>query len=87
MLAICEWALQFLKKGSNKSVFTDFGTKKIETPRNVNTVFKLAVKLSVCSFKAQGGDLRNRKKFDLLTEDGKTQFFSILLSILFTVKY
>ena len=76
-----------VEKGSNKCVFTDFGTKKIETPRNVNTVFKLAVILSICPFKAQGGGLRNGKKFDLLTEDGKTQFFSILLSILFTVKY
>ena len=53
----------------------------------MNTEFKLAVILSICPFKAQGGGLRNGKKFDLLTEDGKTQFFSILLSILFTVKY
>ena len=45
--------------------------QKIETPRSVNTVFKLAVIRPICPFIAQRGGLRNRNKFDLLTEDDK----------------
>lgn len=45
--------------------------QKIETPRSVNTVFKLAVIRPICPFIAQRGSLRNRNKFDLLTEDDK----------------
>ena len=44
VLAVCEWPLQVLKKGSNKCVFTDFGTKKKkkqELLETVNTVYTL----------------------------------------------
>ena len=45
--------------------------QKVKSPGNVNTVFMLAVICPVCPFIAQEGSLRNRNKFDVLTEDDK----------------
>lgn len=42
--------------------------QKVKTPRNVNTVFMVAVICPVCPFIAQKGSLRKRNKFDVLTE-------------------
>lgn len=70
--------------------------QKVKTPRNVNTVFMVAVICPVCPFIAQKGSLRKRNKFDVLTERmislcrclWKIRFFSVLLlMILLTVKW